>query len=142
LYLSSINKQPRFWNFMLAFFTPFITSAIDFRFGYVFAGCNLLGAIIVYFFLMESSQRTLEEVDTMYLTHVSPRKSAKWDPKDAGGLVTTDNLYLGKGGRNISKRDGVNREEVEHEEGVMVAPGDREGVAEMDRNARPVMSSG
>jgi MFS transporter, SP family, sugar:H+ symporter len=46
---------------MLAFLTTFITSAIDFRFGYVFAGCNLLGAIIVYFFLMESSQRTLEE---------------------------------------------------------------------------------
>ena len=56
---------------MLAFLTTFITSAIDFRFGYVFAGCNLLGAIIVYFFLMESSQRTLEKVDTMYLTHVS-----------------------------------------------------------------------
>jgi hypothetical protein len=78
----------------------------------------------------------------MYLTHVSPRKSAMWDPKDAGGLVTTDNLYLGKGGRNISKRDEANREEVGHEEGVMVAPSDREGVTEMDRNTCPVMSSG
>ncbi len=127
---------------MLAFFTTFITSAIDFRFGYVFAGCNLLAAIIVYFFLMESSQRTLEEVDTMYLTHVSPRKSAKWDPKEAGGLVTTDNLYLNKGARNIQKRDEANRERTSHDEGLMVAPGDRDGVTEMDRNAHPVMSSG
>jgi MFS transporter, SP family, sugar:H+ symporter len=127
---------------MLAFFTTFITSAIDFRFGYVFAGCNLLGAIIVYFFLMESSQRTLEEVDTMYLTNVSPRKSAKWNPKDAGGLVTTDNLYLNKGGRNIQKRDEANRERASHDEGSVVAPGDREGVTEMDRTAHATRSSG
>lgn len=127
---------------MLAFFTTFITSAIDFRFGYVFAGCNLLAAIIVYFFLMESSQRTLEEVDTMYLTHVSPRKSAKWDPEEAGGLVTIDNLYLNKGARNIQKRDEAGREGASHDEGLMVAPSDRDGVTEMDRNARPVMSSG
>lgn len=127
---------------MLAFFTTFITTAIDFRFGYVFAGCNLLAAIIVYFFLMESSQRTLEEVDTMYLTHVSPRKSAKWDPKEAGGLVTTDNLYLDKGARNIQKRDEAGREGASHDEGMPVAPGEREGVTEMDRSSHPVMSSG
>jgi SP family sugar:H+ symporter-like MFS transporter len=109
-----------FWNFMLAFFTPFITSAIDYRFGYVFAGCNLLAAIIVYFFLMESSQRTLEEVDTMYLTGVVPRKSAKWDPKDAGELVTNDKLYLNKGGRGIQKRTEGRREGSTHiESGVL-----------------------
>jgi len=127
---------------MLAFFTTFIASAIDFRFSYVFAGCNLLGAIIVYFLLMESSQRTLEEVDTMYLTHVFPRKSVKWDPKDAGGLATTDNLYLNKGGKNIQKRDEANREGVSHDEALVVAPGDREGVTEMDRTAHPIISSG
>jgi SP family sugar:H+ symporter-like MFS transporter len=104
----------------LAFFTPFITSAIDYRFGYVFAGCNLLAAIIVYFFLMESSQRTLEEVDTMYLTGVVPRKSAKWDPKDAGELVTNDKLYLNKGGRGIQKRTEGRREGSTHiESGVL-----------------------
>lgn len=32
------------WNFLLAFFTPFITGAIDFRYGYVFAGCLFLAA--------------------------------------------------------------------------------------------------
>jgi len=35
------------WNFLLAFFTPFITEAIDFRYGYVFAGTNILGGLIV-----------------------------------------------------------------------------------------------
>jgi hypothetical protein len=28
----------RLWNFLIAFFTPFITSAIQFRYGFVFAG--------------------------------------------------------------------------------------------------------
>ena len=41
------------WNFLIAFFTPFITRAIKFRYGFVFAACNLTGAVIVYFFLYE-----------------------------------------------------------------------------------------
>ncbi|KAI8657151.1 MFS domain-containing protein [Fusarium keratoplasticum] len=68
------------WNFLLAFFTPFITKDIDFRYGYVFAGCNILGGLLVYFFVIEGQGRTLEEIDTMYLEHVSPMKSSKWQP--------------------------------------------------------------
>lgn len=63
---------------MIAFFTPFITSAIDFQYGYVFAACNFLGGLIVYFFLIEGQGRTLEEIDTMYIERVSPMKSSKW----------------------------------------------------------------
>ncbi|KAA8621645.1 siderophore iron transporter mirC [Pyrenophora tritici-repentis] len=66
------------WNFLLAFFTPFITEAIDFRYGYVFAGTNILGGLIVYFFVIEGKGRTLEEIDTMYLMGVKPWESAKW----------------------------------------------------------------
>ncbi|EAT82204.2 hypothetical protein SNOG_10810 [Parastagonospora nodorum SN15] len=66
------------WNFLLAFFTPFITGAIDFRYGYVFAGTNVLGGLIVYFFVIEGQGRTLEEIDTMYLMGVKPWESAKW----------------------------------------------------------------
>jgi SP family sugar:H+ symporter-like MFS transporter len=65
-------------NFLLAFFTPFITGAIDFRYGYVFAGTNVLGGLIVYFFVIEGQGRTLEEIDTMYLMGVKPWESAKW----------------------------------------------------------------
>lgn len=66
------------WNFLLAFFTPFITSAIDFRFGYVFAGCLFLAAGLVYFAVIEGQGRTLEEIDTMYLMKVKPWKSSKF----------------------------------------------------------------
>lgn len=66
------------WNFLLAFFTPFITGAIDFRYGYVFAGTNILGGLIVYFFVIEGQGRTLEEIDTMYLMGVKPWESAGW----------------------------------------------------------------
>ena len=54
------------WNFLLAFFTPFIVKSIKYRYGFVFAACNLTGAVIVYLFLYESSDLSLEEVDEMY----------------------------------------------------------------------------
>ncbi|KAE8150473.1 monosaccharide transporter [Aspergillus avenaceus] len=66
------------WNFLLAFFTPFITSAIDFRLGYVFAGCLFLAAGLVYFAVIEGQGRTLEEIDTMYVMKVKPWRSSKF----------------------------------------------------------------
>lgn len=68
-----------FWNFLIAFFTPFITGDIDFLYGYVFAGCNLVAVFIVYFFVMEGQGRTLEEIDTMYILGVKPWKSSSWE---------------------------------------------------------------
>lgn len=67
-----------FWNFMLAFFTPFVVGDIDFMYGYVFADCNVLGGLLVYFFVIEGQGRTLEEIDTMYIDHVVPWKSSRW----------------------------------------------------------------
>ena len=75
------------WNFLLAFFTPFIISAIDFRYGYVFAGCNLAGGLLVYFFVIEGQGRTLEEIDTMYIEHVSPMKSSSWEAPSAAEMA-------------------------------------------------------
>ncbi|EAL86188.1 hypothetical protein KXX57_002616 [Aspergillus fumigatus] len=66
------------WNFLLAFFTPFITGAIDFRYGYVFAGCLFLAAAMVYFTVMEGQGRTLEEIDTMYVWKIKPWHSSKY----------------------------------------------------------------
>ncbi|KAJ5717022.1 hypothetical protein N7488_002668 [Penicillium malachiteum] len=73
------------WNFLLAFFTPFITSAIDFRYGYVFAGCLFLAAGLVYVAVIEGQGRTLEEIDTMYLMKLKPWHSSKFKfPADPG----------------------------------------------------------
>jgi MFS transporter, SP family, sugar:H+ symporter len=88
-----------FWNFMLAFFTPFITGDIQYAYGYVFAGCNLAAFVVVYFFLMESSGRTLEEIDAMYLVHVPPRKSANFEfdeetRRTLGQGLNTDAMHL------------------------------------------------
>jgi len=69
------------WNFLLAFFTPFIVKSIQFRYGFVFAACNLTGAVIVYFFLYESSDLSLESVDMMYSDpYCKPWTSGAWAP--------------------------------------------------------------
>ncbi|KAF8814578.1 hypothetical protein BYT27DRAFT_7129908 [Phlegmacium glaucopus] len=69
------------WNFLLAFFTPFIVSAIHFKYGFIFAACNLAGAVVVYFFLYESSDLSLESVDDMYNDpNCKPWTSRSWAP--------------------------------------------------------------
>jgi len=99
------------WNFLLAFFTPFITGDIDFRYGYIFAGCLFLAVAVVYFFVIEGQGRTLEEIDTMYLLHVNPRQSSKWIAPPPEELITTEKLVRGDVGstgvdleRNASAR--------------------------------------
>jgi Sugar (and other) transporter. len=66
------------WNFLISFFTTFITSDIDFAYGYVFAGCLFVGALVVYFFVIEGKGRTLEELDFMYVEKVAPWKSSSY----------------------------------------------------------------
>ncbi|KAI0170172.1 general substrate transporter [Pestalotiopsis sp. NC0098] len=76
------------WNFMISFFTRFITDAIDYWYGLVFAGCCAALVLIVFFFMIETKDRSLEEIDTMYLLHVNPITSASWDGSKVpeGGL--------------------------------------------------------
>lgn len=68
-----------FWNFMISFFTRFITDKIDYFYGLVFAGCCVALVIIVFFFVMETKDRSLEEIDTMHILRVNPITSHKWD---------------------------------------------------------------
>lgn len=75
------------WNFCIGFFTPFIFSTIDFLFGYVFAACNLAGGLLVYFFVLETRNRSLEEVDTMYLERVVAWRSERWEPPSAEDMA-------------------------------------------------------
>ncbi|PYH83330.1 general substrate transporter [Aspergillus uvarum CBS 121591] len=67
------------WNFLIGFFTPFITGAIDFAYGYVFAGCLLVAVFVIYFFVIEGKGRTLEELDWMYVNKVKPWKSSSFE---------------------------------------------------------------
>ncbi|PFH55856.1 hypothetical protein XA68_17508 [Ophiocordyceps unilateralis] len=71
------------WNFCIGFFTPFIFNAIGFDYGYVFAACNFVAALLIFFFVIEGKNRTLEEVDTMYVEHVKPWKSTEWKAPSA-----------------------------------------------------------
>ncbi|KAK5010940.1 hypothetical protein LTR28_006797 [Elasticomyces elasticus] len=67
------------WNFLISFFTEFIVSDIDYLYGLVFAGCCAGLFLVVFFFVIESKDRSLEEIDTMYVLGVDPITSAKWD---------------------------------------------------------------
>ncbi|KAI1776817.1 general substrate transporter [Hypoxylon cercidicola] len=115
------------WNFLIAFFTSFITTAIDFQYGYVFAACNVVAGFIVYFFVIEGQGRTLEEIDTMYIEHVSPMTSSKWIPpppeeiarirREAGTEVGTDGGVLTPAENNSSEdRDDDSKIERQHTE--------------------------
>ena len=42
------------FNFFIGFATPFITSSISFAYGYVFAACNFVAVLLVFFFLPET----------------------------------------------------------------------------------------
>lgn len=116
-----------FWNFMLAFFTPFITGDIQYAYGYVFAGCNLAAFVVVYFFLVESSGKTLEEVDAMYLLRVNPMKSAKFEfdeetKASLGDGLNTDAMHLVGKGKNMRKANEAGHGGVFHEEGKDATP--------------------
>ena len=105
------------WNFLISFFTPYITSSIDFRYGYVFAACCFMGMLVVYFFVPESQGRTLEEIDTMYISRVPAWKSSSWQPPDGVRLSVTDAAFMTPGARNIAKPEEAgnpNAETVEN----------------------------
>jgi MFS transporter, SP family, sugar:H+ symporter len=132
------------WNFLLAFFTPFITNDINFAYGYVFAGCNLFAAFMVYTWLMESSGKTLEEVDAMYLLGVSPRKSAKFEfddetRKNLGNIINTDAMNLERTGRKVQKVNEAGQGGVFHE-GAPVQH--TSNITDMSNGSHPVTSTG
>jgi len=101
------------FNFLLSFFTPFITGDIDYAYGYVFAGCCLAGAVVVYFFLCESQGRGLEEIDTMYVLRVPPRKSSKWRPEERDLKAARErHLDTVKEGTSRNEMNGAEKSEL------------------------------
>lgn len=63
----------------MSFVTPFAVDKIGYLYGLVFGGCCAALFFIVYFFLIEHKDRSLEEIDTMYALKVDPKSSAQWD---------------------------------------------------------------
>lgn len=91
----------RLWNFLMSFFTTFITGAIDYLYGLVFAGCCAALILIVYFFVIESKDRSLEEIDTMYVLGVNPIASAKWD---GSKVIDSENTSRTNSGERDAER--------------------------------------
>ncbi len=108
------------FNFLISFFTTFITDKIHYWYGMVFAVCCFVMFWIVFFFVIESKDRSLEEIDTMYILHVNPITSAKWKPESLGpeGVagVGTDGLYLTNGGKEVKKMAGNGTGLMVHDE--------------------------
>lgn len=50
----------------------------------------------MYLFVIEGQGRTLEEIDTMYILHVNPRKSTSWIAPPPEKLITTERLVRGE----------------------------------------------
>jgi hypothetical protein len=116
---------------LFSFFTPFITKAIDFRYGYVFAGCNLAAGIGVYFFVIEGQGRTIEEIDTMYLLGVKPWESAKWVMPNIDEADPKMKQRLEAAGANgvLTERPGDNTRSPDEESGE--APPDEKKVEQL-----------
>jgi MFS transporter, SP family, sugar:H+ symporter len=91
---------------VMSFFTEFITRDIDYLYGLVFAGCCAALVAIVFFFVIESKDRSLEEIDTMYVLGVNPITSAKWDGSKLPASADTS-------GRNSSEADAERAMSIE-----------------------------
>ncbi|KAH7409890.1 hypothetical protein DE146DRAFT_604132 [Phaeosphaeria sp. MPI-PUGE-AT-0046c] len=95
------------FNFLISFFSTMITNNIDYFYGLVFGACCFALFFVVYFFMIETKDRSLEEIDTMYVLHVNPITSSKFDASSLrkDGLIDTDMLHMGTGGRTFSKAE-------------------------------------
>lgn len=76
------------FNFLLAFLTPIVTDKIGYNYGYVFAVCNALAVLMVFFFYYESANLTLEHVDIMY-------NDPKCKPWNSTGWIAPGTQYRG-----------------------------------------------
>ncbi|KAK3401743.1 general substrate transporter [Sordaria brevicollis] len=80
---------------------PLATDGIGYSYGYVFAGTNLLGALLVWFFLYESVSLSLENVDLMYSEPgIKPWNSRKWVPPGYITRMERDDEYFHHRGGN------------------------------------------
>ncbi|GFP57875.1 high-affinity fructose transporter ght6 [Trichoderma asperellum] len=73
-------------NFLIGLLTPYADYSISYYFGFILAGANVFAALLVWFYLYESTLLSLESVDIMYsINDLAPWESARWVPP---GYVT------------------------------------------------------
>jgi SP family sugar:H+ symporter-like MFS transporter len=84
------------FNFLISFLSTLITDQIDYLYGLVFSVSLVVLFVIVYFFLIETKGRSLEEIDTMYVSRVNPIESARWHAPTLvkQGAVDTSNVNM------------------------------------------------
>jgi SP family sugar:H+ symporter-like MFS transporter len=123
------------WNFLISFFTPFITGSIQYSYGFVFAGCaspfffplrvgrvlmriagNLFAAVFVFFFLYESSDLPLESVDLVSspARFLSPCSALSQMYNDPNCKPWTSGRWSQPGAGGLSGRHGTPMAEKGH----------------------------
>jgi SP family sugar:H+ symporter-like MFS transporter len=76
-----------FFNFLIYSFSTLVTDRINYFYGLVLTSSLVILFFVVHFFLIEIKDRSLKGINTMYVLHISPVISAKWD---ASSLEKTD----------------------------------------------------
>jgi MFS transporter, SP family, sugar:H+ symporter len=126
---------------MIGFLTPLADDGISYAYGYVFAGTNLLAALLVWFFLYESRTLSLENVDLMYgQDHLKPWTSSKWVPP---GYVTRErrdevhfrNRSVSGPAGSVEKNSNASNEAVSHSSHVSDPHAENQGFANAQHQA-------
>lgn len=109
-------------NFLISFLSPIADDGIGYAYGYVFVGCNLAGALIIWFFYYESRSLSLENLDRMYgEPHVKPWTSTKWVPP---GYISRERRDPDAGDDDVAaasgraEREKMTRQRKESEEPI------------------------
>ncbi|KAJ5543999.1 MFS monosaccharide transporter [Penicillium frequentans] len=107
------------WNFLIGFFTPFITDKIDFAYGYAFAGCLAFATVFIYLFVIEGKGRTLEEIDYMYVQKLAPWQSAQYRMPSRGDMTSAKELMaVNPEAFDIEASSGYSKKSLHHADNV------------------------
>lgn len=112
---------------MVAFLTPLANDGIGYYFGFVFAGCNIAIAFLVWFFLYETVGLSLENVDQMYSQpDLKPWTSHRWIPAGYISRKQRDPKVFSDDATRVGSRDGNkptgNEKRFDHMPGQVTPP--------------------
>ncbi|KAM0255250.1 hypothetical protein ACHAQJ_005958 [Trichoderma viride] len=117
-------------NFLIGLLTPFADYGMSYSFGYVLASANVIAALLVWFYLYESTLLSLESVDIMYSIHdLVPWKSARWVPPGYVTRLERDEKHFRRMSISAADISGLTQEMVDMvNEDVVVRPGEDDAV--------------